>query len=111
MLASIVSCGGGNGGPPGTTPEDPSLTGCTPDSMPSEIPVNFTLTGTSFGPVGGLATVRFNALAGAPFSGGARDTLEVAASIDSETQISGTAPVAGISGTVAATVSAEFPSG
>ncbi len=64
----------------------------------SAIPETFTLTGTDFGPVGGLATVRFTSTslgtAATPFDGGTSAFVDVLATVTSRTTIVGTSPEA-----------------
>lgn len=89
-----------------------TVTSMAPNTVPSDIPVPFTLTGDGFGPNGSMCTVTFNAVSGTPFLGGTASSISVPGTVDSATQISGLAtPVAGAVGDVLASVGVTLMNG
>jgi hypothetical protein len=75
----------------------PSVASVSPNAAESEIPIPITITGDSFGPVTGTATITFTAASGTPFAGGTLATLQTTGTIDSLTSISvPNMPIAGV---------------
>jgi hypothetical protein len=81
-----------------------------PAVVPGPLPTPFTIGGTAL-PVGTMATVRFAALAGAPFAGGTAAAAEVQAAVDSASTIRGTTPPAVLSQPVMAAVTVTLEDG
>ncbi|MDJ0976044.1 MAG: Ig-like domain-containing protein [Planctomycetota bacterium] len=90
-----------------------TVTSMTPNSVQSDIPVPFTLTGDGFGPNGSMCTITFTDVAGGtPFLGGTSATVSVMGTVDSPTQISaGATPIAGAVGDVSASVTVTLMDG
>ncbi len=76
-------------------------------------PVDFSITGTGFGPTGGTAQVTFTAAAGTPFNGGTSLSVTVPGTIVNSTTVAGTSPMALVCGiaSVASNVVVTVPNG
>ena len=103
-------CGGSDSTPAPTQPAvTVQVTDFDPALLDSEIAASYTVTGSGFAPVGGVATVRFEAETGTPFLGHSSGSIVMTGSIDSATEISGLTAACGVTGSVDALVSVTLP--
>lgn len=96
---ALAACGGGGGGGDGdSTVSVSSFSG----TLSSSTEAPFTIRGAGF--TGTTVTVRFQAPSGTPFLGGTAAELETTATVESPTQVSGTSPAGGVTGSLDAFV-------
>ena len=111
----LTGCGGGSSNSSSATGGSFTVSSFAPVPVKGAVPTAFTITGQDFAslatPPGSLVTVRFTSTLGTPFAGGISATADVPGTIASATSITGTSPLAVVSGMVPAFVTVIFPTG
>lgn len=103
----VTGCGAGSTMPATSTITVTAITA----PLPGAAPTPFGVTGSYFAQAAGeQVTVRFVAVGGAtPFQGGTSDTAEVPGLVTSETMVTGTSPLAAVTGIQLASVTVILP--
>ncbi len=98
-LSLLAACGGGGGGS-----SDPAISLFQPTVLYSNGEAQLRILGNGFGARKSKVTVRFDAPSGTPFQNGTTSSFETLCTVDSDSQVRGTAPASFASDDVEAIV-------